>query len=303
MSKNLNNRTLAASQTIYERLLRAYPKSHREEYGPAMAQLFRDECRDAWNESQNWGVMKLWLRVLPDLVKTSFIERLAALNKRKSMSDKMTALIQPRTIFLKVFVAVFLIIVCTTVAVTFLLPETYASTARIKTESYDPYFMKTTFEIIQSQTVLEPIIDKLHLDTVWGKEYNGGKPLKTDETMQLLKQRMNLSPERNTRLINITVYSEDKNEAARIANAIARSYQNYRIKFQPKQMDARIPIFPTVEIVDSAKPGKLPVRPNKTLNIVLGTLFGVIFVLVVGGIAALITILIRKRSRKIPATA
>src|ERR1017187_8379812 len=110
MLKDFNSRALAASQRIYERLLLAYPKSHREEYGPAMSQLFRDQCRDAWNESQNWGVMKLWMRVLPDLVKTSFIERLATLNERKSMSDKMTTLIQPRTIFLKVFAVVFLII-------------------------------------------------------------------------------------------------------------------------------------------------------------------------------------------------
>ena len=46
--------------------------------------------------------------------------------------------------------------------------------------------------------------------------------------MQLLKQHMSLSPERNTKLIDITVYSEDKNEAARLANGIAEAYQDYR---------------------------------------------------------------------------
>src|SRR5665213_4444675 len=153
MLNHFNNRTLTVSQKVYDWLLRAYPPTHREEYGPAMAQLFRDHCRDAWGEARGWGVAKLWLRVLPDLVKTSFIERLAALNERKSMSDKLTTLIQPRTIFLKVFVVAFLIIFCTTVAVTFLLPESYASTARIKVENgYDPYFLQATFEIIQSQT-------------------------------------------------------------------------------------------------------------------------------------------------------
>src|SRR5665213_748419 len=231
MSKEFNNRSPVASQKIYERLPLAYPKSHREKYGLAMAQLFHDQCRDARNESQNWGVIKLWLRVLPDLVKTSFIERLAALNERKSMSDKLTTLIQPRTIFLKVFVVAFLIIFCTTVAVTFLLPESYASTARIKVENgYDPYFLQATFEIIQSQTVLDPVIDKLHLNTVWGKEYNGGEPLETTNTLAMLKSRISLTPERNTDLFNITVFSEDKNEAAQIANAITESYQDYRVK-------------------------------------------------------------------------
>lgn len=109
MSNNFNNRTLAVSQKVYGWLLRAYPPAHREKYGPAMAQLFRDQYRDAWNESQGRGLTRLWLRVLPDLVKTSMIERLAALTKRKSMTDKMTALMQPRTVFLKVFVVVFLL--------------------------------------------------------------------------------------------------------------------------------------------------------------------------------------------------
>ena len=54
----------SVSQKFYGRLLLAYPRSHRAEYGAAMAQLFRDQCRDAWNESQNWGLMKLWMRVL-----------------------------------------------------------------------------------------------------------------------------------------------------------------------------------------------------------------------------------------------
>jgi capsular exopolysaccharide synthesis family protein len=54
-------------------------------------------------------------------------------------------------------------------------------------------------------------------------------PLKTVDTMQLLKQHMSLSPERNTKLIDITVYSEDKQEAADLANGIAQAYQEYRL--------------------------------------------------------------------------
>jgi len=34
---------------------------------------------------------------------------------------------------------------------------------------------------------------------------------------------------RNTKLIGITVYSEDKNDAARLANAIADAYRDYRL--------------------------------------------------------------------------
>jgi capsular polysaccharide biosynthesis protein len=310
MSKDFDNRMLAVSRKIYERLLLAYPKAHREKYGPAMAQLFRDQCRDAWNESQNRGVMKLWLRVLPDLVKTSIIERLAAFTKRKSMTDKMTALMQPRTVFLKVFVVVFLLILCATVAVTFILPESYASTARIKVENdqpaagYDPYFIQTQFEIMQSQVVLDPVINELNLNAVWGKKYAAGETLSTTESLELLKGRISLAPVRNTQIVNITVYSEDKNEAAQIANCIAQSYQDYRMnnrtKFQPDKLNAPIPInLTTVEIVDAAKPGKAPIRPNKPFNIVLGAVVGIVFALAVGGIAALV---IKMRIRKIPTT-
>jgi len=40
---------------------------------------------------------------------------------------------------------------------------------------------------------------------------------------------MSLMPVRNTKLIGITVYSEDKNDAARLANVIAETYRDYRL--------------------------------------------------------------------------
>ena len=142
MSKDFHNQTLAVWRKIYDWLLLAYPKSHREKYGSLMMQLFQDQCRDAWNESQRRGVVRLWLRVLPDLIKTSFIERLAALTQRKSMTDKMAPLMQPRAVFWKVFAVVFLLVLCYSVAVSFLLPEKYTSTSTMLLRSsgtYDPY--------------------------------------------------------------------------------------------------------------------------------------------------------------------
>jgi len=49
MKPNALDREFGMSQTIYGLLLRAYPPRHRAQYGAAMAQLFRDQCRDAWN--------------------------------------------------------------------------------------------------------------------------------------------------------------------------------------------------------------------------------------------------------------
>ena len=61
------------------------------------------------------------------------------------------------------------------------------------------------------------------------KDYNG-ETLKTTETMEILKGRMQLAPVKNTKLIAITVYSDDKNEAAELANAMAGSYRQYRFE-------------------------------------------------------------------------
>ena len=256
--KNLPPRSFSVSWAVYERLLLAYPRAHRREYGPAMAQLFRDQCRDAWTDSQNWGLLKLWLRILPDLAATSILERLAGLKERKSMNDRLANLsgfrIAPAAVFFKLFALVFLLVFGASIVITCILPESYASTARVKVDpdpkgplnstatpesasNYDPYFIQTTFEILRSQVVLGPVIDQLQLNDVWGKKYNGGAPLKSAQSMEMLKARLDLAPIRNTSIASITVYSEDRDEAARIANAIAGSFRDYRVRSRVEASD------------------------------------------------------------------
>ena len=123
----------------------------------------------------------------------------------------------------------------------------YASTAKIKVENdgaimtgmsgapaataygYDPYFVQTTFEIIQSDLVLSNVVDALKLDEAWAKN-NGGERLKKKEAIALLKKRLVLNPVKNTKLISITAKSDKPEEAAKIANTVAAAYQDYRIR-------------------------------------------------------------------------
>jgi len=159
-----------------------------------------------------------------------------------------------------IIITVFLITAIIATAVTLLLPESYASTAQIRIEpdivsdiqgvgasltytSYDPYFIQTEFEIIQDRVVLGKVIEALNLNEVWGKKYFGGQTLKTTETMEFLKRRMSLSPVRNTKLIGITVFGEDKNEAARLANAIAEAYRDYRLDARKQQTKGGIKVL------------------------------------------------------------
>jgi len=144
-----------------------------------------------------------------------------------------------------IILAVFLLVVITATMVTFILPEAYSSTARIKIErdqtdiswqtergnlmGYDPYFIQTEFELILSEGMLKKVVENLDLNTEWGKKYNNGERLKTSEAITQLKSRIDLRPVRNTSLIEIRVFSEKPEEAARIANAIADAYKKHRL--------------------------------------------------------------------------
>src|SRR5256714_2420728 len=86
-----------------------------------------------------------------------------------------------------VILAVFLLVVLTTTAVTFILPESYRSTVRIAVEKdtsdimpligdptsaqYDPYFIQTEFEKIRSTKVLYKVIEELDLNNKWKDRY------------------------------------------------------------------------------------------------------------------------------------
>jgi Mg-chelatase subunit ChlD len=119
----------------------------------------------------------------------------------------------------------------------------FKSTARVKVErdqvdiagladvrqvaGYDPYFVQTEFETIQSEAVLGKVIKELNLNEAWGKA-QGGRTLTTEETMALLKKNLDLRPEKNTSLINVGVKSDKPEEAAKIANAVAEAYKQHR---------------------------------------------------------------------------
>lgn len=74
MAERLRYRLLAANDRAYRALLRVYPAAHQREYGPCMAQLFRDLCRDAVQRDGALGLIWLWARTLFDTAHTALIE-------------------------------------------------------------------------------------------------------------------------------------------------------------------------------------------------------------------------------------
>jgi polysaccharide biosynthesis transport protein len=92
-----------------------------------------------------------------------------------------------------VIIAVFLLVVITATLVTFILPEQFVSVASIKVErdrsdideiaggmgariqQYDPYFIQTEFETIQSESILSNVVHALDLNNEWGRRYFEGR--------------------------------------------------------------------------------------------------------------------------------
>jgi hypothetical protein len=66
---------LVISERLYKALLTAYPREFRSEYGPQMAQAFRDLCQEELRRSGMFGFGKLWVRTILDLATTALVER------------------------------------------------------------------------------------------------------------------------------------------------------------------------------------------------------------------------------------
>src|SRR5450432_636092 len=122
-----------------------------------------------------------------------------------------------------IIITVFLITAIIATVVTFMLPVSYSSTARINIKQeksdipeqfsglpserdYNAYFLLTELEILKEPAVLTNVVDALQLNERWGQKYDVGS-FKTSETVEFLKNMMALSPVRNTTLVDITVYS------------------------------------------------------------------------------------------------
>jgi polysaccharide biosynthesis transport protein len=147
-----------------------------------------------------------------------------------------------------IFTVLFLVVASASVY-TFLAPKQYMATARIDVGSdrpdvsiygrdnptIDMVTFNTQTEVIQSKEVLYPVIDELKLRQLWAKKDAGGEELPRDKVYMMLRSRLALTPDRGTTLIRIQAWSQDREECARIANAVARGYEKYRLDEKYKE--------------------------------------------------------------------
>jgi capsular exopolysaccharide synthesis family protein len=154
----------------------------------------------------------------------------------------------------EIVLAVLILVVLTGTVYTLMLPNVYASFSRIAVSedgpeinpfavqqtyysTYNPYFLRTQFEVLQSKPILHEVINRLNLEVEWGRD---GQKLTRDVAYKILKNSVSVFQQRDTSLIVINVKRDNPNEAARIANEIAEVYRDSRLNLASEEARAAI---------------------------------------------------------------
>ncbi len=150
----------------------------------------------------------------------------------------------------EIVLAVLFLVVITGTVYTFTLPKIYSSEARIEVNSdradldpfgassqmgrsYNPYFLKTQYEIIKSKPILYEVINRLNLQEVWGKK---GQKISKEMAYKILYSSLRVSQSRDTNLIALRASRQSPKEAMRIANELANVYRDQRLELKHKEM-------------------------------------------------------------------
>ena len=151
---------------------------------------------------------------------------------------------------------VFLLVVLTTAFVSQWMPKTYMSTVKMEVQKdttditpftgqnvapqFDPYYIQSQFERIQSKEILYTVVTNLQLHVKWTARLGLVVPLTVQETFERLGRQIDPRQIRNTGYIEIRAYSRDKQEAADIANEIAKVYKENRNNVRTRHTKAGI---------------------------------------------------------------
>lgn len=159
----------------------------------------------------------------------------------------------------EVILAVMLLVVVTGTGVTLMLPKQYAADARILVREdnmdvdvferqmpmgYNPFFLRTQYEIIQSRQILYQVINNLNLQQVWGEKNNeDGSPVSREDAYITLRSSVKVQQYRDTSIIAIVLFRENPEEAARIANEVAAVYRDHRLSMKRREVKRAIEVL------------------------------------------------------------
>ena len=90
---------MSRSERVYRVLLLAYPRKFRRDCGVEMVQAFGALCREEKRRGGRLGLARVWIRTLPDLAFTAFVER------SRAMRDRWLFMLVPLAILLGLTIA------------------------------------------------------------------------------------------------------------------------------------------------------------------------------------------------------
>lgn len=143
-----------------------------------------------------------------------------------------------------IILTVLFLVVATVTVVTYFLTPMYVSTAGMRVEKdtpdvvafsgigtpsqqFDPYFFNTEFEVLKSHAILEEVIKRLKLDKKYA-ERSKMPEVTVQEAYEVVSRNVEVKQRKNTMIIEISAYDQDKQLARDIANMVAEVYRNYR---------------------------------------------------------------------------
>lgn len=159
----------------------------------------------------------------------------------------------------EIILAVIILVVLTGIGFTLTLPKIYQAQTRIKINQdqldvevfsmqnvpmYNPFFLRTEYEVIKSQPVLKEVLENLDLARIWGERDNDdGSPLTHKQAYKRLRKNVQVEQYRDTTLIAILATSEDPDEAARVANEVGNVYREYRLRVNRDKISDAIDVL------------------------------------------------------------
>jgi capsular polysaccharide biosynthesis protein len=272
------------SERLYAEFVRLYPGRFRNDFAEEMERLFREQYQDARNAG-GFSVTSFWFRTLRDLGLSLIREHIEEL-KANMNTHFLLQFCSKNLTFTRLTLGLTVCLVGLCALITLMvLPRVYLSKSLIgmPAEKYDAYQVHTFLEQIQSRKVLDPVIARLNLTSALAKESGLKSELTPDEAYQNLSRMITLRQHRNTPLVEIGVYSQNRDLCAKIANEITEVAMQISAFNRRGQTvgDARgnseaDNAIAGISWLEKAAPESRPVRPNVPLNIVVGGILSVV---------------------------
>jgi uncharacterized protein involved in exopolysaccharide biosynthesis len=92
-------------------------------------------------------------------------------------------------------------------------------------------------EMMESNAVLQPVLDRLNLAEIWGQGTRSHEPLSNEDALGRLRRSFWLAYRENSGVVLLTAQSNMAREASDIANALTDSYRNGRDALQARMLD------------------------------------------------------------------